>query len=367
MMPIACLELDHRAGMGCRLRAAMDTERSFARLSSRLGFASVGYRAEGSFEDTTVTLKDVDRSRTLAMSCALLRPMDLGLSLALGDCAPRAITEAHKRTGDPELDGWISIWGKGEVDRAARLLTPRLRTELRRLTGSLGVRVTDLLLEAHVAASTPVDEQERVLRELLALRAVIDEATREVPVCIELRPAWPSFERFAGELGVEARSSAFGLQGRVDGCIVDVFRFLPAGGTLLIHVDFPTPLSGDVLLNSHLGRSLRPRIRSLFSTLLALGPQPGWFALGSRFKTTRGTLRDVKRSFGELSELAKVARDEHAFLNVSSERLITGVRVRDPHNPPDLTQRIRKLVAAAKRIHGVAPRRVDGTAGGPSR
>ena len=173
----------------------MDTERSFAKLSTRLGFASVGYRAEGVFEGTTVTLSDVDHSRTLAMSCSLERPMDLGLSLAVGDCAPRAITEAHKRTGDPDLDGWISIWGKGEVERAARLLTPRLRTELRAITGSLGVRITDLLLEAHVAASTPVDAQERLLRELLALRTVIDEATREVPVCIELRPAWPSFAR----------------------------------------------------------------------------------------------------------------------------------------------------------------------------
>ena len=345
----------------------MDTERSFARLSSRLGFASVGYRAEGTFEDTTVTLTDVDRSRTLAMSCSLLRPMDLGLSLALGDCAPRAITEAHKRTGDPELDGWISIWGKGEVERAARLLTPRLRTELRALTGALGVSITDLLLGAHVAASTPVDEQERVLRELLALRAVIDEATREVPVCLELRPAWPSFERFAAELGVEARSTALGLQGSVDGCLVDVFRFLTVGGALLIHVDCPTPLGGDVVLSSHLGWSLRPRIRSLFSTLLALGPQPGWFELGSRFKATRGTLRDVQRSFGELSELAKVARGERAFFNVTSDRLITGVRVRDPHNPPDLTQRIRKLVAAAKRIHGVAPRGAAGAAGGPYR
>lgn len=342
-------------------------ERSFAALSSRLGFASVGYRAEGAFEGTTVTLTDIDRSRTLAMSCSLLRPMDLGLSLALGGCAPRAITDAHKRTGDHDLDGWITIWGRGEVERAARLLTPRLRSELRALTGALGVCVTDLLLEAHVAASTPVDTQERILRELLALRTVIDEATREVPVCIELRPAWPSFERFAVELGVEARSSAFGLRGIVDGCSVDVFRFLPAGGALLIHVDFPTPLAGDVLLNSHLGQSLRPRIRSLFSTLVALGPQPGWFAFGSRFKATRGTLRDVGRSFGELSELARVARDERAFLNVSSERLVTGVRLHDPQAPPDLPQRIRKLVAAAKRIHGVAPRRVDGTAAGPYR
>ena len=345
----------------------METERSFTNLARRLGFAAVGYRAEGTFDGATVTLRDIDRSQGIAISCSLLRPMDLALTLATGAAAPKAVTELTKLTGNPDIDGWVSIVGRGEVERATKLLTPELCAAMRGLTGPIGVRITDLLLEVHVATSLPVDAQLAVVRELLALRTVVDEASRAVPVCRELEAMWPLFQRWAQELGVEARSSALGLEGSIDGCAVDVFRFLPVGGALLVQVDFPTPLAGDVLLNSHVGPSVGARIRSLASTLLALGPEPGWFAFGSRFKASRGTLRDVRGVFGDLTELANVARDERSFLNVSAERLFTGIRLSERTAPPDLVQRIRKLVAAAKKIHGVAHRADAAPPGGPYR
>lgn len=350
----------------------MTAERAFTKLADRLGLPAVGYRAEGPVDGVTVTLSEVRVAGRplLSIRAPLLRPLDLRLSIGLGLAAPRAVTAEHKETNDPELEGF-AIWGAGEVERARALLGEELRSALRNVARAGGAKLVDSLAEVLVE-DADTDRQERLMRLVIALRATIERAARGVPVVKELAPALPSFERFATELGVEATTCPLGLLGEVDGCAVDVFRFLPGSKddapTFLIHVAFPTPLEGDVLLNSHLGEELWPRIRSTADVLWTLGPRPGWLAFGRRFKAARGTLGDVDRTFGGLRALARVADSgDGAFVNITSERIISGVKLRDLAHPPDIAGRVRALVAAGKDVHSGAKAAPSAPRRGPYR
>ncbi len=337
------------------------SDRPFARLAERLGLATVGYRAEGRALGTTVTLMDTrapDRSASVSISCPLVRPLDLRVSIATGIAAARAKSVEHKLAGDAELDAWVTFKGEGEITRAVALLGEDLRAAMRAVDESAGLQLSDTLVTAFVPASASVEIQEHVLHQVVALRAAVHAATRFVPAAPLFRAALPAFQRHAVELGVEATTCPFGLYGVVEGCSVDVFRFLPMSkhdNVLLVHVGFRSALGGDWLLNSHLGRSLRARLKSVIGTLVDVGPRPGWLRFSTRFRAARGSLRDVHEALGEFDAIASLAKTERAFLNVSHERIITGVRVPDIEHPPDLAAIVRELVNAANRIHGAAP------------
>lgn len=353
------------------------SQRPFDELARRLGLTTVGYRAEGSAFGTTITLLDTraaDRTPSVAISCPLVRPMDLRLTIATGSAIPPAKTEERHALGDPARDAWIAVWGAGEVPRASALLDVDLTTAMRAFEGRAGLKIVDSILTAFVDASASADAQAEIATELVALRGIIHASTRLVPAAERFSKALPAFQRFASELGVEATTCPFGLFGVVDGCAVDAFRFLPGAKTddiMLVHVGFPSPLRGgaeeDWLLNSHLGRSLRARLTTLAETLWAIGPKPGWFDFGVRFKVARGSVERVHGALGRLDSIAGLAKKDRAFVNVTPERIITGVRLRDMSSPPNLAVIVRDLVSAAREVHGAAPPAGDESGGAPYR
>lgn len=333
--------------------------RAFQPLAARLGLEVVGYRAEGRAEDTTVTLMETraaDRTTTVSISIPHVRPLDLLLAISTGSAAPRARTEETLQTGDEELDAWVSVSGTGEADRARALLGDRVRVALRALDAATGVKLTDAHAVAHVSPTLAVDAQVEVLRRLIVLRDEVHASTRGVAAALSYRAALPAFQRHAAALGVESTTCPFGLFGSVDGCAVDVFRFIhaPSDRMLLVHVGFPTPLAGDFILNSHLGRSLRARAKGALGTLLAVGPTAGWFKFGTTFKVGSGSIRDIRAVTGSLMDVAKLADGTSGFLNVSGVRLVTGVRMGLEDANSDIVTSVRRLVRAATTLHHVA-------------
>lgn len=353
-------------------------ERGHAKLADHLRFTGLGNHAEGDVDGVAVSLRSrITRGeRRVGVRVAFDQAHDLLLTIGLGadDGPPKRVPIP---TGIADFDGWVVISGRGEVARAVALLGPEMRNRLRGLTSdartdrALRVTIDDFAVETFLSTSLSTAEQESLVHETIALRDAVARATRDVPVAAQFVPAAAAFEAFARELRVEVTTCPFGLRGTVDECSIDVFRFLPGGpksDMMLIRVGFPTPLRADILLNSHLRRSFWARVRSVGAALFALGPRPGWFSFGKRFKVTRGDPSELVRALATRGALATLAGAETtSFLNVSRTHLVTGVRVGDPHAPPDLVSRIRSLASVARAVHAAASR--DGTPkrGGPYR